>query len=109
LHYDGDARIGDPVVVANGPYVIRAHGDTDHVNKGVHGYDPAHLRNMRGIFYAAGPGIREHAEVGPFENVDIYPFIAQLLGLRVGKIDGSSSVLQSFLLDSRSAAKSGLR
>jgi len=68
------------------------------VNKGVHGYDAAHLRNMRGIFYAAGPGIREHAEVGPFENVDIYPFIAQLLGLRVGKIDGSSSVLQSFLL-----------
>ena len=109
LHYDGDARIGDPVVVANGPYVIRAHGDTDHVNKGVHGYDPANLRNMRGIFYAAGPGIREHAEVGPFENVDIYPFIAQLLGLRVGKIDGSTSVLQPFLLDSRSAAKSGMR
>jgi hypothetical protein len=64
---------------------------------------------MRGIFYAAGPGIREHAKVGSFENVGIYPFIAQLLGLRVGKIDGSSSVLQSFLLGSRSAAKSGMR
>jgi predicted AlkP superfamily pyrophosphatase or phosphodiesterase len=109
LHYDDDVRIGDPVIVANGPYVIRAHGDSNHVNKGVHGYDPEHLPNMRGIFYAAGPGIREHARVGPFENVDIYPFIAQLLDLKVGKIDGSSRTLQSFLVDSRASAKSGMR
>ena len=97
------------MIVANGPYVIRAHGDSDHVNKGVHGYDPEHLPNMRGIFYAAGPGIREHAKVGPFENVDIYPFIAQLLGLKVGKIDGSSKVLQTFLVETHASAKSGTR
>jgi len=109
LHYDDDARIGDPVIVANGPYVIRAHGDSDHVNKGVHGYDPEHLPNMRGIFCAAGPGIREHAKVGPFENVDIYPFIAQLLGLKVGKIDGSSKVLQPFLVETHASTKSGTR
>jgi alkaline phosphatase D len=64
---------------------------------------------MRGIFYAAGSGIREDERVGPFENVDIYPFIAHLLGLKVGKIDGSSSVLQPFLIESRVSAKSGMR
>jgi predicted AlkP superfamily pyrophosphatase or phosphodiesterase len=109
LHYNDDARIGDPVIVANGPYVIRAHGDSDHVNKGVHGYDPAHLPNMRGIFYAAGPGIREHVRLEPFENVDIYPFITQLLGLKMGKIDGSDRVLQPFLVETGVSTKSGTR
>jgi predicted AlkP superfamily pyrophosphatase or phosphodiesterase len=107
LHYADDARIGDPVIVANGPYVIRAHGDSDHVNKGVHGYDPMHFPNMRGVFYAAGPDVREHARAEPFENVNIYPFIAQLLGLKIGTIDGSIDVLKSFLIERQHAAKPG--
>jgi predicted AlkP superfamily pyrophosphatase or phosphodiesterase len=109
LHYGDDARIGDPVIVANGPYVIRAHGDSEHVNKGVHGYDPVHFTNMRGIFYAAGPDVREHARVQPFENVNIYPFIAQLLGLKIGEIDGSIDVLKPFLIERQHAAKLGMR
>lgn len=109
LHYADDARVGDPVIVANGPYVIRAHGDSDHVNKGVHGYDPVHFPNMRGIFFAAGPDIREHARAAPFENVNIYPFIAQLLGLKIGKVDGSIEVLKPFLIERQHAAKPGMR
>jgi alkaline phosphatase D len=98
LHFDESDRIGDPVVVSNGPYVIRAHGDSDHVNKGVHGYDPERFPEMQGIFYASGPGIRKHVRVAPFENVEIYAFIANLLGLKAGKVDGSGEVLGTFLV-----------
>jgi alkaline phosphatase D len=62
---------------------------------------------MRGIFYAAGPDVREHTRAEPFENVNIYPFIAQLLGLRIGKIDGSIDVLKPFLIERQHAAKLG--
>jgi alkaline phosphatase D len=109
LHYADDARVGDPVIVANGPYVIRAHGNPDHVNKGVHGYDPVHFPNMRGVFFAAGPDVREHARAAPFENVNIYPFISQLLGLKIGKVDGSIEVLKPFLIERQHAAKPGMR
>jgi hypothetical protein len=60
LHYDENEREGDPVAVATGPYVIRAHAtnpaDTVTRNKGGHGYDPQQFKTMRGIFYAIGPG-----------------------------------------------------
>jgi predicted AlkP superfamily pyrophosphatase or phosphodiesterase len=59
LHYDESEREGDPVVVASGPYAIRAHAtnpaDTVPKNKGGHGYDPQQLKTMRAIFYAIGP------------------------------------------------------
>src|SRR6202043_3764890 len=40
LHYDTNPRVGDPVVVANGPYAIRAHGDAQEgpEEPGGHGY-----------------------------------------------------------------------
>ena len=43
---------------------------------------------MKAIFYAAGPDIRAGVTLAPFENVNIYPLIAKILGLRTGEIDG---------------------
>ncbi len=37
---------------------------------------------MKAIFFAAGPDIRTGVTVTPFENVDIYPLIARILGLK---------------------------
>jgi predicted AlkP superfamily pyrophosphatase or phosphodiesterase len=98
LDYTGEPRIGDPVVVATGPYSIRVHGPADTAkdhppNKGVHGYDPRIVPQMRAIFYAEGPDIRKGVVLKPFENVNVYPFLAQILGLDAPVTDGSASVL----------------
>jgi alkaline phosphatase D len=102
LDYTGEPRIGDPVVVATGPYSIRAKGPADPArdhppNKGVHGYDPASVPEMRAIFYAEGPDIRKGAKLKPFENVNVYPFLAEILGLNAPAIDGSAAVLEPAL------------
>src|SRR5271156_6718485 len=91
LHFDGNLREGDPVAVATGPYLIRvnappavAAGDAMHPGGppfGMHGYDPAHMPEMKAIFFAAGPDIRSGEKVEPFENVNLYPWIAHILGL----------------------------
>jgi alkaline phosphatase D len=52
---------------------------------------------MKAIFYAAGPDIRAGMTVGPFENIHLYPFIAEILGLRIGAEDGQLSTLQGIL------------
>jgi predicted AlkP superfamily pyrophosphatase or phosphodiesterase len=102
LHYDSNPRSGDPVVVATGPYGIRTH--TPGVNEpdkppspGQHGYDPRFLPSMKALFVVAGPDIRAGVTVAPFENVDVYPLIARILGLPIGKIDGDAKPLESFL------------
>jgi alkaline phosphatase D len=103
LDYTGEPRIGDPVVVATGPYSIRVHGPADSArdhppNKGVHGYDPGSVPEMRAIFYAEGPDIRKGTRLKSFENVNVYPFLAEILGLDAPAIDGSAAVLEPALV-----------
>jgi len=102
LHYAGNAREGDPVIVANGPYAIRAvapaAGAADRPPElGVHGYDPRAVKSMRALFIAVGPDIRPGSTLGPFENVNVYPLVAGILGLQAPQVDGSLNVLSSIL------------
>jgi len=64
---------------------------------GGHGFDPRQMPNMKAIFFAAGPDIRPGVTVASFENVDLYPLIARILGLQTGPIDGNIRALQGIL------------
>jgi len=103
--YDSNAREGDPVIVANGPYAIRAHspaggGQDRPPDVGVHGFDPRAMKSMRAIFIAVGPDIRPGSTLQPFENVNVYPLVARILGLNTPKVDGSLNVLSKILKNS---------
>ena len=99
LHYNSNAREGDPVVVANGPYAIRAQAPADDrpPEAGVHGYDPRVMKSMRALFLAVGPDIRPGSKLEPFENVNVYPLVAKILGLDAPQVDGSLNVLSNIL------------
>src|ERR1700678_3960292 len=111
LHFGGNAREGDPIVVPTGPYLSRPTARaavTDAAVKmfgpmmGSHGFDPAKMPEMKAIFFAAGPGIKAGTTVAPFENVAVYPLVARILGLdiaglKTGKIDGSIAPLEAIL------------
>ncbi len=104
LYFNGNPREGDPVVIATGPYAIRAHGPPagkpDHApTRGMHGYDPRKMPEMKASFFAAGPDILPGHTVLPFENVNLYPWIAHLLGLTPPRSDGSLNVLAGTLSD----------
>ncbi len=103
------ARLGDPVILATGPYAIRVHapaGGTAHPlpradapPPAVDGFDPHLVPEMKGIFFAAGPDIVEGRTVAPFESVNLYPWLAHLLGLTPPKTDGSLNILSGTLRD----------
>lgn len=112
LHADSDARSGDPMVVTTGPYLVRfsvprqvavdAMGNPRHDEVGAHGFDPARVPEMKASFFAAGPDICGGVAVAPFENVNVYPLVAKLLGLdishlKTGAIDGDLRVLAPIL------------
>ena len=104
LEYNSNPREGDPVIVPRGPYAIRAHGPAAGVedkppNAGAHGYDPRDMPSMKAIFYAEGPDVRAGKQLKPFENVNVYPFIAQILRLEHPPVDGSLGVLSGALTD----------
>lgn len=104
LHYKQSPRVGDPVVVATGPYAIRAHGPAaGQPDKpppaGICGMNAEALPQMKAIFFAAGPDIVQGKTVGPFENVNLYPWIAHMLGLKAPKSDGDLNILSGTLRD----------
>jgi len=105
LHFDSNPRAGDPIIVATGPYSIRLSTDPrkpQAVPAGNHGYDPGRVPEMKALFVAMGPDIVPGSTVPPFENVNLYPLIAKILGLDIshlqtGPVDGKLSVLQAIL------------
>ncbi len=102
-HYRNSDRIGDFILMAEPGHKFttrpRSAGNPETRSVwGDHGFDPYNTPEMLGIFYAQGPNIKQGATVPAFENIHIYPFIANLLGIQnLPPIDGTSSVLESIL------------
>ena len=104
LDYNQNPREGDPVIIATGPYAIRAHKPPadrpdNPPEPGMHGFDPHRIPEMKASFFAAGPDIVAGKTVAPFENVNLYPWIAHMLGLQVPKNDGNLNILAGTLRD----------
>lgn len=97
LHYSASARIGDPVIIPNGPYIAHLHATDTKPNPGDHGYDPTKLTAMRALFVANGPDIRKGVSLPLFSNVDVYDFIAKLLDLKPAANDGELGPLKQAL------------
>lgn len=97
-HYD-NTRAGDLLLVADPGYYIQPTSRSWEKNRygdffGVHGYDPAAVREMQGIFYAMGPNIKPGLTIEPFRNIHVYPLIARILGLNTPVIDGDPRILK---------------
>ena len=54
---------------------------------GAHGYSPQAM-DMRGLFVAAGPRVRRGVTIPPIENVHLYQFMCDVLGLNAAPNDG---------------------
>ncbi|MGJ4730653.1 ectonucleotide pyrophosphatase/phosphodiesterase [Luteimonas sp. SDU101] len=65
--------------------------------RGSHGFDPA-APQMRAIFIANGPSFRHGAVLPAFDNVDVYPLLARLLGIAPAPHDGNADTLLPALL-----------
>jgi predicted AlkP superfamily pyrophosphatase or phosphodiesterase len=71
--------------------------------RGSHGYDPA-LPSMRAVFIARGPSFAVGKQLPPFDNVDVYPLLARLVGIRPAPNDGDPQALLPALRDAAAPA-----
>ncbi|MEN8118722.1 MAG: ectonucleotide pyrophosphatase/phosphodiesterase [Bacteroidota bacterium] len=97
LHYGKSNRIGDISIVADSSWsiVLNKH---DKINyKGAHGYDNDN-KDMHAIFYAVGPAFKDAYTAPELLNIDIYPLITHILGLKTNKIDGNFRRIKEVLL-----------
>jgi predicted AlkP superfamily pyrophosphatase or phosphodiesterase len=88
-------RIGDIILVSHPPKVFNLNNR--HLNTATHGFDPD-LTVMHATFYAWGPAFKSNLKIGGFENIHIYPLLANILQLKItDPVDGNIKVLKPML------------
>lgn len=118
FHYRANPRAGDIVIVmdeawslnaprlpaASAPAALPPSVERPEQQRrrpevwGAHGWDPS-LPSMRALFLAWGPGIKPGATVDPIRNVDVYPFIAEVLGLKpAADLDGRPGFVRKLIV-----------
>ena len=100
LHFssqdDPSRRVGDIILVPKKGYALVDAGKKTPVGK--HGFNPYKIPEMKASFIAWGPAFQEPQTIRPFVNVNIYPVIAEILGLKITQpIDGDIKVLGKIL------------
>lgn len=100
LHFgekdDRYQRIGQIILLPKAPDIFLEKDQKTSVGK--HGYNPRTTPEMKAVFYAWGPAFRNHLKIGTFSNVNVYPLVAEILGLRITEpIDGKLKILEKTL------------
>jgi len=100
LHYGSNPRIPPLLCLADDGWLINTRAylarPNRHISAGEHGYDNADPA-MRATFVANGPAFRHGLEIPEFDNVDVYPLLARLLGIAPAPNDGNAKTLETVL------------
>jgi len=97
LHYGTNPRTFDITVVAK-PYWSIFWSWKIGNSLGAHGYDN-NFKDMYTIFYAAGPAFKKGYIAPEFENVNIYPLIAEIMKLKPAETDGKLVNVDNMLIE----------
>ncbi|HET8941980.1 MAG TPA: ectonucleotide pyrophosphatase/phosphodiesterase [Rudaea sp.] len=100
LHYGTNPRIPPLLCLADDGWLIESQAFLDrpnhHISLGEHGYDNADP-NMAALFVAHGPAFKRGLVVPEFDNVDVYPLLTHVLGIKAAPNDGNYKTVEPML------------
>ena len=96
LHYGAHPRVPPFICLAETGWLIQPDQAREVRAGGAHGYDNA-APEMAALFIASGPAFRSGAALPSFDNVDVYPLLARLVGVTPHPSDGNPATLAGIL------------
>ncbi|MBV8685718.1 MAG: alkaline phosphatase family protein [Alphaproteobacteria bacterium] len=102
--YGRNPRILPIFCLADHGWLLYARDLKPPFDLGNHGYDNEDP-DMRALFVAAGPGVAKAGTLPLFDNVDVYPFVARLIGVAPRASDGDAATLQPLLRQGSGGAR----
>lgn len=89
-------RIGQILLIPKAPKIFLEKGEKTSVGK--HGYNPKLVPEMKSTFFAWGNNFKQNLEINEFNNVNIYPIVAEILDLKITEpIDGKNITARKVL------------
>ncbi|MDR4893518.1 MULTISPECIES: alkaline phosphatase family protein [unclassified Chryseobacterium] len=93
-------RIGQILLIPKAPKIFLEKGKKTSVGK--HGYNPKVVPEMKATFFAWGPEFKNNLVIDEFANINVYPLVAKVLGLKIDQpIDGKLKVLKETLKEKK--------
>ena len=97
LHYGKNPRVPAFLCIAEAGWMISTRApDPARPLGGMHGYDPA-VPEMAATFVAAGPAFRAGVVVPAFDNVNVYPLLMRLIGVKARDSDREIAAVKAGL------------
>jgi predicted AlkP superfamily pyrophosphatase or phosphodiesterase len=93
-------RIGQILLIPKAPKIFLEKGKKSSIGK--HGYNPKVVPEMKATFFAWGPEFKNNLVINEFANINVYPLVAEVLGLKIDQpIDGKLKVLKETLKEQK--------
>ncbi len=93
-------RIGQILLIPKAPKIFLEKGKKTSVGK--HGYNPRIVPEMKATFFAWGHEFKNNLIIDEFANINVYPLVAEILGLKIDHpIDGKLKVLKATLKEKK--------
>ncbi|XP_004422454.1 PREDICTED: ectonucleotide pyrophosphatase/phosphodiesterase family member 3-like [Ceratotherium simum simum] len=96
LHFAKNIRIDKVHLLVDQPWLAVRSRDYSSCGGGTHGYDNK-FKSMEAIFLAYGPSFKEKTEIEPFENIEVYNLICDLLHIHPAPNNGTHGSLNHLL------------
>lgn len=97
LHYANNHRIDDIILLMDNEWVVNRNSlSGSSCSGGTHGWD-SRYETMSALFIARGPAFNVGQEVPPFENIQLYSMIADLLNITAAPNNGTRGALHHAL------------
>jgi predicted AlkP superfamily pyrophosphatase or phosphodiesterase len=96
FHYGTNPRVPPFICLAGIGWLIEPSQTDDIHAGGAHGYDNA-APEMAALFIANGPAFLSGVSLPTFDNVDVYPLLARLVGVTPHSSDGNPATLTAAL------------
>jgi predicted AlkP superfamily pyrophosphatase or phosphodiesterase len=96
LHYGTNPRVAAIICLAEPGWTILSGAPQYPTTGGTHGWDNAYAE-MDAVFIGNGPAFRKGTVLDRFDNVDVYPMLAKLIGIKANANDGSDATAKAAL------------
>ena len=96
FHYGANPRVPPFICLAETGWLIEPRVPETMNDRGAHGFDHE-APEMAALFIAHGPAFRTGAVLPSFDNVDVYPLLARLVGVIPHPHDGNPATLAAAL------------
>ncbi|XP_078319808.1 uncharacterized protein LOC111119482 isoform X2 [Crassostrea virginica] len=94
-HYTNNKRIGDVIMDVQAQWMVAKDKNT-YCLEGNHGYDNLY-KSMQALFVAHGPGFKQNYSSQPFENIELYNLMSDLIGISPAPNNGTHGALHDIM------------